>query len=369
MVNSDIYQGIFSGFMASLKAMQLYPEKHPQVQAAIDRCFAAMEDVLREELEIVMLVMDDTVFCNGKSLPAGPAFDALFHLMRQKGVDQVAFRKGLTKALLVTFLKNLTSKETAVVFSQSHIQLGTIVLGAEPRTPSAVTTGSVAELPHPLQAAKELRSLYEVARREPTLSTADINSFVADFVTTFNVAAKPLGYLADIKSEDEYTFIHTVNVALLAVSFASSLGLSGGVIPDIACAALMHDIGKMFVPDEILNKPGALTPEERAIMELHPINGALHLGRVGGLPRLAMVVALEHHIKHDGTGYPHLGLGWKPHWVSQLVSIADIYDALRSRRPYRESLPQQQVFDILIKDSGTVLNPEFVTRFIDMVQK
>ena len=291
--------------------------------------------------------------------------------MRRKGVDRLIFKKGLTKEQLVDFLKNLSSKETTVVYAQSHIQLGKIVLDQGGRTEAGTAVGTAAAPSSPRLsdlAAGDLKSLYDAIQRNRTVSGAKLNGFAADFVRTFNEASQPLTYLADIKTEDEYTYVHTINVALLTVGFASWLGIDGKARSDIACAALMHDVGKMFVPDEILNKRGALDAGERAVMELHPVRGALYLGRIGGLPRLSNVVALEHHIKYDGTGYPNLGAGRKPHWVSQMVSIADVFDALRSSRPYRDSLEQERVLDILRQEVGTALNPDLTNRFIAMVR-
>ena len=360
---------MLSGFTASINAMRLYPEKHPQTQSAMTRCYNAIEKLLLEEPELAMLVVDGTVYFNGRPLPgAGPSGEALGVLLGRKGVDRLTFKRGLTKEQLTALLMNLASKDTTVVYAQSHIQLGKIVLEPEASRAPDTARDTAPPLAANDEAASALRSLYGGIQGARSLSGTEVNAFALDFVRKFNAAARPLGYLAEIKSEDEYTYVHTVNVALLTVGFAARLGFSGQAMADIACAALMHDVGKMFIPDEILNKHGALNPQERAVMELHPVRGALYLGRMGGLPKLATVVALEHHIRYDGTGYPRLGPGWKPHWVSQMVSVADVFDALRSSRPYRDAVELHQVTDILRKDVGTALNPDLVERFIDMVE-
>jgi HD-GYP domain-containing protein (c-di-GMP phosphodiesterase class II) len=370
VAKADIYTSFLSGLTSSVNAMRLYPERHPQTQGAIDRCYGALDKAFLEEPEVALLAVDDTVFFNGRPLPgAGPSGEALSVLMRRKGVDRLIFRKGLAKEQLAAFLVNLSSKENTVVYAQSHIQLGQFVLEPDaPRAPDAASSAASGLKLHG-QAAAELRSMYDGVSRNRVLSGAEVNAFSLDFLNKFSMAARPMGYLADIKSENEYTYVHAVNVAMLAIGFASNLGLSGKAQADIACAALMHDVGKMFIPEEILNKNGALDPKERTLVELHPVKGALYLGRMGGLPHLAVVAALEHHLKYDGTGYPHIGPERKPHWVSQIVSIADIFDALRSRRPYRDSMELPKVFKLLRENVGTALNPNLVDRFISMVEQ
>lgn len=104
-------------------------------------------------------------------------------------------------------------------------------------------------------------------------------------------------------------------------------------------------------------------------MESHPIRGAQYIGQQENMSRLTMLAALEHHIKYDGSGYPLIDKNWTPHIVSQMISVADVYDALRSRRPYRAPLGHEEIVRILRRESGMALNPSLVESFIAMVNQ
>jgi response regulator RpfG family c-di-GMP phosphodiesterase len=159
-----------------------------------------------------------------------------------------------------------------------------------------------------------------------------------------------------------------VNVCILTMSLAESLGFSGSHLRDIGTAAVLHDIGKTLISEEILLKKGPLDSDERAVMENHPLQGVRQLMKIKGLPKLALTVALEHHIKYDGSGYPHIKGPWQPNIVSQMISIADVFDALRTKRPYREAMPPDEVERILRLGSGVSFNPFLLEHFLEGIK-
>jgi response regulator RpfG family c-di-GMP phosphodiesterase len=128
-------------------------------------------------------------------------------------------------------------------------------------------------------------------------------------------------------------------------------------------------VGKATTPDDILSKEGPLTKDERIVMEEHAMNGAMYLMKLKGVDNLTILAAMEHHIKYDGIGYPRIKGGWKPNIVSQIIAVADVYDALRSKRPYREAMPQDQIIKILTDESGTTFNPNIVECFLKLIQQ
>lgn len=178
-----------------------------------------------------------------------------------------------------------------------------------------------------------------------------------------------MSLLASIKSAHEYTFTHVTNVGILTMSQAEGLGFRGEHLHQIGVASLLHDVGKLFIPEEILNKAGALTQDERRIIETHSVKGARYLMGIDGIPKLAVLAALEHHLKYDGTGYPSIKGGWRPNIVSQMISIADVFDAMRSRRSYQGSLPMEKIEEVLKKGSGTSFNPKLVEHFLRMIKR
>jgi len=136
---------------------------------------------------------------------------------------------------------------------------------------------------------------------------------------------------------------------------------------DIGEAALLHDVGKAYTPVEVLQKPGKLSPDEWEIIKRHPEDGARIILRSGGQMEFAAVVAYEHHLTWQGGGYPELRYPRRPHPVSQLVQICDVFDALRTERPFRGPWPVEKIFRYFSELSGTDLNPEVLAGFQNML--
>jgi HD-GYP domain-containing protein (c-di-GMP phosphodiesterase class II) len=155
----------------------------------------------------------------------------------------------------------------------------------------------------------------------------------------------------------------------LNLAQARLLGIEGPALHEIGVAAMLHDIGKLFVPAEILQKPGQLDDREWAIIQDHPRKGAEYLFGTPGVPRLAVVSAYEHHMRYDGSGYPKVSRPWQQHLVSQMTTISDFFDALRTHRTYCASITLENVSGIMLEQVGTTLNPVLTRNFIRAISQ
>jgi HD-GYP domain-containing protein (c-di-GMP phosphodiesterase class II) len=151
------------------------------------------------------------------------------------------------------------------------------------------------------------------------------------------------------------------------MALAEAVGFPGPTVTEIGIAALLHDVGKLRVPAEILNSGGRLTDEQAAIVKRHPGEGARLLLATPQIPELAPIVAYEHHIQYDGGGYPSVPRTWKLNLASAITTVADVYDALRSDRPYRPGLEREKIQAIMTMDAGTVFDPTLIRIFFEMV--
>jgi putative nucleotidyltransferase with HDIG domain len=173
--------------------------------------------------------------------------------------------------------------------------------------------------------------------------------------------------LTTLKNYDNYTFTHMVNVSILTMGQARGLGIDGALLREFGLAALMHDIGKVRTPLEILNKPDKLTADEFQIMKRHTIEGAEMLRSTPDIAALAPVVAFEHHLRLDGSGYPDgvkrptLNVG------TMLCGIADVYDAMRSQRAYQQAFPTDRILEVLKRNDGTQFDQHLVRRFVRLI--
>jgi len=166
---------------------------------------------------------------------------------------------------------------------------------------------------------------------------------------------------------DNYTFTHMVNVSVLIMAQARSLGIDGALLRQFGLAGLMHDIGKIRTPAEILTKPEKLTETEFAVMMKHPVDGADMLRRRLELPPIAAVVAFEHHLRVDGTGYPGGVSRPSLNLATQLCSIADVYDAMRSQRAYQRAFPTDRIVAVLKQNDGSRFDQRLVRRFSQLL--
>jgi HD-GYP domain-containing protein (c-di-GMP phosphodiesterase class II) len=151
------------------------------------------------------------------------------------------------------------------------------------------------------------------------------------------------------------------------MALASALGFSSAFVHDAGTAALLHDVGKLKVPPDVLSSPTKLTESQIVLMKRHPEDGARMLMGTGRLPDLAAVVAFEHHLQFDGGGYPAVPAGWKTHVASEITHVADVYDALRSDRPYRQGLPPETAAQMMTADTGRVFDPYILNVFFEQV--
>ncbi len=174
-----------------------------------------------------------------------------------------------------------------------------------------------------------------------------------------------------IKEYDDYTYHHSVNVSILAVTLGHKLGLSKKQVTELGLMALFHDLGKMDIPEEILNKPSSFTDQEWEIVKKHPLWGAKAAIKLKGLDNTTIktaVVAFEHHLNFDLKGYPVTRFTKEVDFYSRIVTIADHYDAMTSARVYaRTPLKPDKALSVMVDRAGSMIDPILLKVFINMV--
>ena len=175
--------------------------------------------------------------------------------------------------------------------------------------------------------------------------------------------------LVQMKEFDQYTTTHSLNVSVLTMALAEHVKLSASDVRAFGVAGLLHDLGKVRIPKDILVKPGKLTDAERKIMQRHPVDGARLIVASDKSLDLAAVVAYEHHIMLDGGGYPKPHYGRGCHHASALVHVCDVYDALRTHRPYREAWASEKALAYMQERAGKEFDPIVARSFVEMVRR
>lgn len=198
---------------------------------------------------------------------------------------------------------------------------------------------------------------------------------IEDMQDLANKAIEPLinstgviNHLNMVRRQDDYTFHHSVNVAIISGLLGKWLGYTGAELKDIILAGLLHDVGKTQIPLEILNKPGKLAADEMQIMQYHTTRGYKLLQEKTELPAGVVHGILQHHERFDGSGYPLAVAGDQIHQYAKIIAIADIYDAMTSDRVYHRKSSPFEVVELIVEEMFNKLDPEIVTVFLNNVR-
>ena len=353
-----------------VSARTLYPAEHPRTREGVARIEQRIQTLTAARAEIAVFAMDDKVVHEGTVLPGSePVARGLFRILKTCGYDRLAIRKGVTREEIEEFIGMLAEASKR---SDSAVQGGlrateNIRLSAFKQTRPGSARVPLTVDDHLQQESQVLGDVWTGLHESRQVDMSAVEGVVVALARTIEENLGAMIPMAALKAHDEYTATHIINVALLAMGLAEAVGLEADLVHDVGIAALLHDVGKREVPEAILNKPDRLTEEEFAEIKKHPEAGARILLATPGVPELAVIVAYEHHIRYDGGGYPEVGRGWRINLGSAITQVADIYDALRTDRPYRSGLDRETILRIMSSESGRHFDPELLAIFFERV--
>ena len=221
----------------------------------------------------------------------------------------------------------------------------------------------------------KIRRLYQEARElqgkfirhlkagEP-IDITPLAAVAEEMVDTMFTHGDAMLCLARIRAKDAYLMEHSMNVAILLANFGRYLGLDRSVLKELTLGGLLHDVGKIMTPDEVLNKPGKLTDEEFGVMRQHVVHSYDILSNTAGITPTMLEVAANHHERLDGTGYPQRLKGDQLSLYTRMSGIVDVYDAVTADRVYKQGMQPTQPFRVLPKGLNPPCDAELVTKFI-----
>ncbi|HXX54199.1 MAG TPA: HD domain-containing phosphohydrolase [Thermodesulfovibrionales bacterium] len=340
--------------MTAIANCALYSEDHPLVKEFSVKAHAEMEGLYVNNSLAVTLLGDSLVFNEAPIADGGPHLHSFAKKLKRKGIEKIVVEKGVTPDELKKFIIAIVSTEK--VMSTPHISVGMVEVkfGAEGDDVSTMVRENIGKV----------RTLFQDMSKFRRLDMVSLEDAVIAFVATLKREMNVLRIISPVKSYSEYTYVHATNVSVITLFQAEALGLKGEMLHDVGIAALMHDVGKMFVAKEVLEKPGKLDDAEWDQMKQHPAAGARYLSTLPHVPKLAMIAAFEHHMKFDGSGYPGANKrSKKQHIVSQIIAIADFFDALRTERPYRKAMDIAAIIGLMREGTGKDFNPLLVENF------
>ncbi len=353
---------------AALRAVTLYAPGHPLVQRSINS-FAEVLNIMHSSAPAVTIgiVGEDLVVQDTPIPRAAENMEKLVRQFRQARIERIVIDKGVDVAELMELAQTLgspvsTPESSANLNKLKKIRVGRLQLEEEEPTADIETYRKLYN-----DAVSVAGQLWDSATLDgmpdPEAGSQIVNS-LADEVSQNRTA---LLALTTLKNYDSYTFTHMVNVSILTMGQARGLGIDGPLLREFGLSALLHDIGKVKTPSEILNKPEKLTDKEFEILRRHTVDGAEILRRTPEIPALSPVVAFEHHLRLDGTGYPFGVSRGTLNLATMLCGIADVYDAMRSQRVYQEAFPTDRILAVLQRNDGKQFDQHLVRRFSQLV--
>jgi len=368
-------------YHAVVKVAKVYEFSNQIVQEQIQLLFDGLSAALEQEGEVVLRRRENSIFVNGVRIK----FDySNYHIYKfisndfqAKEIAAIAFSPDLPLDEIQRFVKILLRKDL------------------DPKSPyadiiQAIDTEHIDHIivektaPVELQVSREKSAvrmyfagiylLKDVFEKQKQRGAFNLNLAKRWMQSIFNHIVDDESFiygLTNIKNYDEYTLNHSINVCILSVSLGRRLGLSREEISDLGVSAFLHDLGKLEVPKEILDKPATLSDEERTIVEGHVHQGAeklIELKSARRLPLRAVQVALEHHLKVDLSGYPKYVRKKTTSLFSKIVKIVDYFDAITTKRSYRPKvLTREEALAMMKEKSGDEFDPLLLKVFISMI--
>jgi len=371
IIRQTLVDELLRRFGAALRGWQLYAPGHPLVTRNTTAFTEALLELLGKTPSLSIGLLADEVVVGDQPIPRGAAaLGELFGRLKARGIERITFEQGATAAELLAAIESLCrslgagTAEEVTALDLPHVHIGVLRLDKRAAT-RPVDMAMVRKLHE--QATRTMKSVWNSAWQEGTADAEVVSGVVDELAQVMGQNREALIALTALRSTDDYTFTHMVNVSILTMVQAQGLGIDGPLLREFGVAGLMHDIGKVYTPPEILSKPSRLEHAEMAVMRQHPVDGAQILRRTMDLTPLAAVVAFEHHLRLDGTGYPNSVRRESLNLATMLCTIADVYDAMRSKRHYQDAFPADRILEVLKRGEGRAFEVNLVRRFVQLM--
>jgi putative nucleotidyltransferase with HDIG domain len=362
-------------FGRALATMALYRGGHPALEHAIESAWQDLEALLAVAPRAAFTFLGETVLLGDDPLPDRRGWEWSERLSAA-GIQRVEFAAPFARAEFDGFLSDVFARlvrhqpgrvsapstgPQGVRYGSVGLRVASGMVTSEGPMPTATLAFSLHE------EVETARWLHEEVRSRHPIPLLEAETIVRSLSVAMHAESQMVLPLVQLKEFDQYSTTHSLNVSVLAMGLAERVGLGDRDVRAYGVAGVLHDIGKTLIPLDILNKPGRYTDAERETINRHPADGARLILRADESLDLAAVVAYEHHVMINGGGYPPLRAGRACHEASRLVHVCDVFDALRTHRPYRDAWSLEKALEYLRERAGLEFDPQFVQVFVAMM--
>lgn len=354
------------------------------VTTAIDKFITIINPLILSERELVLELGGEFFYLNEArirySLEYLPNFDFLVLEFKKRVLGSIVFRDSLKsedmQSFLRAFIASASSLESFEALAEEIAHVSSLGVGRlrkirdEEKTEDSSDVRKMVKKSY-FNAVSYTRGVVSKIKSGEKVNIKKAKRVVESMVDLILEEEHLLLGMTAIKDYDEYTYHHSVNVSILAVALAQRLGLSKRALTELGLVALFHDIGKIEIPIEVLNKPTSFTDDEWHMVQKHPFWGVRAILKMRGIDATvarAAIVAFEHHMYHDLSGYPKTKESFELDFYSKIISLADQYDAMTATRVYsRIPMPPDRALSIMMERAGTQLDPILFKFFINMI--
>ena len=379
----ELGRDLIVNWTALLRAVHFYEQaNNDSVVSHCERIRQTVQALIEQDDAAELTVRQGAIFVNGQRVRAAAvataSYQRIVDLFGVVGVGTLHVDAEASPAELEIFARLL---QTMSEGQQEPSQLVKELAARGVSHLEVEVEQSVEELPDDLteeQVARRVfmrsigvvKSIFHEYRTSDRISARRVKRVVQSMIDSLDSGNESLMQLTSLKNYDEYTFGHSVNVSVLGIALGRHAGLSRHQLYAIGQAGMMHDLGKIGIPKEVLNKPGRLTPEERQRIALHAIDGFVAIARKLGAAAETIDIALtafEHHLNEDGTGYPDVAKPRRKGLLSRIVTIVDRYDAMTTDRVYRTAMPPAKALAIMTDKQAPHFDQGLMSYFLNMM--
>jgi putative nucleotidyltransferase with HDIG domain len=367
-------------FAQALATMNLYKQGHPARERVIDRAYTLLLELLEEDKHPDFSFLGDEVVYGKTSMREMRDWDWSKRL-NAMGIQRLEFDPEVSRDEFIEFLEEVYRRAATpgapVDSSESrqtrklNIRYGALGIRADTEEARKVLEKQIETATINYNLTEEIDSvkfMHDQIMANGGLPLLEAEAVVRSLSVAMHGESEMMLPLLMLKDFDQYTTTHCLNVSVLTMALAEHLGLHPRDVRTFGVAGLLHDLGKVKIPMEILNKPGKLTDEERSVMQNHTTEGARIIITSDRDLDMAAAVAYEHHIMINGGGYPKRHYERDCHKASNLVHVCDVYDALRTNRPYRAAWEAEKVIGYIEEKAGTEFEPGIAQAFVTMMR-
>jgi HD-GYP domain-containing protein (c-di-GMP phosphodiesterase class II) len=386
---SKLGNNLITKFHVLMRISQIYDSKNVALHQFTQESLVSINTFIREKGTLCLKIVADDIFLNEQrlrySVEGFTSFKYLLVQWKKRLIGEVLYREILDEESLREFIYLLMGleegrEENASLFNQRLRDRGISSIEVSPWEASEREEGAYSlEKEDSREVGKKvffetIGTVKEIITHIKGKQHADVRKLkrlVRKAVHLVMEDESILLGMSTIKNYDEYTFNHSVNVAIYSLAMGRRLGFSRGVLSELGITAMLHDVGKSKIPIEVLNKPGALSDDEWGQMKKHPLSGVeivLNLKQLGEVNAKMVIGIFDHHLKNDLSGYPKLFRKKRVSLFGRIIQIADAYDAMTTPRIYKKvPYTPEQALAVMLKDRDVHFDSVLLKMFIGLV--